>query len=315
MAHRWRRWGALVLLGGGLLFLPHVVRPYNVFVLYLIFLNISLAQSWNLVGGYTGLISLGHAAFFGIGAYTTALLITKFDVPFPGAALAGGLMAALFSTVIALPTFRFRGIYFAIGTLILAEALRLWMINWELTGGAQGLHLPADAAPSLRTFYYIMLAVAAATTALVTVVMRSKLGIGLRAIRDNEDAAQNMGINTFRAKLAAFLISAFIAGVTGGVHALKLGTIEPYSIFSAAWTIATVNTVIIGGIGTLVGPILGAVFVTLLSESIAEFYAFHLIITGLILILVIRFVPAGLWGRLRETRWLNHLGARLGLTA
>jgi len=274
-----------------------------VFVFYVVWLNISLAQSWNFLAGYAGLISLGHAAFFGLGAYTTAMVVAHWGAPFWVAAIGGGLMAAAFSAAVALPIFRFRGIYFAIGTLVLAEALRIWMINWDFTGGAQGIHLAPGTGTSLMGFYYIMLCVAAGTTVLLVLILRTKLGMGLRAIGDNEDSAQNMGVNTFRAKLYAFLISAFIAGFIGGIHATKMASIEPYSIFSAMWTLSTVNTVIIGGTGTVLGPILGSIFVVFLSELLADYHTFHLVITGIILILVIRLIPAGIWGQIRATRF------------
>ncbi len=304
---QWLAWGLLAVVMLALILLPAFAGRYTVFILYILFLYIGLAQSWNLVAGYTGLISLGHAAFFGIGAYTTGMLITYLGVPFGPAAIAGGLVAALFSAVISVPTFRFRGIYFAIGTLILAEALRIWMINWEVTGGAQGLHFPVGSGPSLNGFYYTMLGIATSLILLTVVILRTKLGIGLRAIRDNEDGAQNMGVNTFRTKLYAFLISAFAAGLMGAVHATKLGAIEPYSIFGIAWTTTMINIVIIGGIGTVTGPIIGAIFITLLSENLASFYTYHLIITGIILILTIRFMPSGIWGAIRDSRLATRI--------
>ncbi len=296
----WLRWPIAALIGVGLLIFPFFADPYPISLAYTLFIYVALAQSWNLVGGYTGLVSLGQAAFFGLGAYTTALLLTRSGLPFFLAALISGVVATGFAAAISLPVFRFRGIYFAIGTLILAEALRIWMINWNLTGGAQGINLPLATAPDPLTFYYIGLALAAGATGVIALILRTKLGIGLRAIRDNEDAAQNMGVNTFRVKLYAFAISAFIAGLAGGIHAVYLGTIEPYSIFSINWTLIAVNTVIIGGIGTLFGPIIGALFSTLLSEALKDYENVHLIITGVILILVIRFLPAGIWGQLRN---------------
>ncbi len=297
--------GLIGLIGSVLILLPGVSDPYTIFLLYTLFIYMALAQSWNLLGGYTGLVSLGQAAFFGLGAYTSALLLTFTNVPFFLSIVASGLVATAFAVAIAVPIFRFRGIYFAIGTLVLAAALGLWMINWSVTGGAQGINLPFTNLPDPNTFYYIGLLLAAGATGTLALILRTKLGIGLRAIRDNEDAAQNMGVNTFRAKLAAFAISAFITGLTGGVHAAYLGTIEPYSIFSLAWTIAAVNIVIIGGIGTLVGPLIGAIFVTILSEMLADYQTIQLIITGVILILVIRFMPLGIWGSLRTwvTKW------------
>jgi branched-chain amino acid transport system permease protein len=185
------------------------------------------------------------------------------------------------------------------------------MINWELTGGAQGIRFPIGEGPNLTEFYYIMLVVAAVTTGVIFWITRSKLGLGLRAIRDNEQSAQNMGVNIFRTKLAAFMISAFVTGLVGAIHAARLGTIEPYSIFGANWTITMVNMVIIGGMGTLVGPVLGAVFVTFLGELLADFYTIHLIITGVIFILVIRFMPYGLWGWLHDRlfSWVQRVAA------
>ena len=292
--------GLLGLMIIVLLLVPTFASRFTVFVLYLLFLNIALAQSWNLVGGYTGLISLGHAAFFGIGAYSAAIFMSQLNMPFLIAVLAGGLLATIFAVIIAFPTFRFRGVYFAIGTLILAEALRIWMINWEFTGGAQGVRFPISRIPSLNEFYYIMLVAAVAATAVLILILRQKLGLGLRAIRDNEGSAQNMGVSIFRTKLFSFAISAFMAGLIGAIHATRLSVIEPYSIFGVSWTIAMINIVIIGGMGTIVGPIVGAIFITFLGEALADFYTVHLMITGLIFILVIRFMPQGIWGWIRE---------------
>lgn len=300
-----------MLVGLVLIMLPTFLDRFTVFILYILYLNIALAQSWNLVGGYTGLISLGHAAFFGIGAYTTGILMIDLNWPFWSSIIAGGLMATLFAAIISAPTFRFSGVYFAIGTLILAEALRIWMINWEFTGGAQGLKFPTAQIPGLTTFYYLMLGLAAGMTALIVLILHSQLGLGLRAIRDNQRSAQNMGVNIFRTKLYAFLISAFVAGLVGSVHAVRLSVIEPYSIFGATWTISMINIVIIGGIGTILGPILGAIFVVFLGEALADFYTFHLIMTGLIFILVIRFMPAGIWGWVRQSKTVNRWASQL----
>lgn len=304
----WLRWLGIALVLLALILLPQVADPYTIALVYTMFIYVALAQSWNLVGGYTGLISLGHAAFFGLGAYTTAILMTWASASFYLSVLASGLVAAAFAAIISFPIFRFRGIYFAIGTLVLAEALRIWMINWSLTGGAQGINLPLADTPDPTGFYYVGLALAVVATAVLALILHTRLGIGLRAIRDNEDAAQNMGVNTFAVKLSAFAVSAFIAGLAGGIYAAYLGTIEPYSIFSINWTITAINTVIIGGMGTLLGPIIGTIFSTMLSEGLKDYQTIHLIITGLILILVIRFLPAGIWGQLRN--WLAQASAK-----
>ena len=296
MDKKYSPWAILILVTIVLAFLPSFGDRYALFIAYFLVLNVAFAQSWNLVGGYTGLISLGHAAFFGIGAYAAAISIITFKLPVVAGFIIGGLASTAFAFLISFPTFRFRGIYFAIGTLVLAEALRIWMINWEFIGGAQGMQFPIGIGFRLSGYFYIMLGLAVGSTALLMYILRSKLGVGLRAIRDNEDGAQNLGVDIFRTKLAALMISAFIAGLVGAVHAGRLGAIEPYSIFGAAWTIGVVNIVIIGGMGTIFGPIIGAIFITLLTEAMADFSGIHLIIEGVILILVIRYMPYGLWG-------------------
>ena len=310
MLRRTVQWALLGLLALALIAAPHVLDRYTIFLLYLLWLYIGLAQGWNLLAGYAGLISLGVAAFFGIGAYTAAMTVIHLNFHFLLGSLLGGVLATAFAAVVAVPIFRFSGIYFAIGTLVLSEALRIFMISWKFTGSADGLALPIEKSPSLMWFYYLMLGVAAGATLLVVLILRTKLGMGLRAIGNNEKSAQNMGINTFRTKLSIFLISAFITGVVGGIHATQMGSIEPYSIFNAMWTLSTANTVIIGGIGTVAGPVLGSIFIIFLGELLADYHTFHLAITGVLLIVIIRFIPAGIWGQIRETRSFRKLAGR-----
>jgi branched-chain amino acid transport system permease protein len=241
------------------------------------------------------------------------MTILHLHVHFLLGALLGGVLAAGFAALVSVPVFRFRGIYFAIGTLVLSEALRIFMINWKFTGSADGLSLPIEQSPSLMWFYYIMLVVAAGATLLVVLILRTKLGMSLRAMGNNEKSAQNLGVNTFRTKLSVFLVSAFINGVVGGIHATQMGSIEPYSIFNTpTWTLSTANTVIIGGIGTVLGPVLGSIFVILLAELLAGYHTFHLVITGILLIAIIRFVPAGIWGEIKKIRIGRRLAWRTG---
>lgn len=311
MLRRTVQWALLGLVILALIALPHVLDRYTVFLFYLLWLYIGLAQGWNLLAGYAGLISLGVAAFFGIGAYTAAMTVIHLNFHFLLGSLLGGFLAMVFAAVVAVPIFRFRGIYFAIGTLVLSEALRIFMISWKFTGSADGLNLPIEKSPSLMWFYYLMLCVAAGATLLVVLILRTKLGMSLRAMGNNEKSAQNMGVNTFRTKLSVFLMAAFITGVVGGVHATQMGSIEPYSIFNAMWTLSTANTVIIGGIGTVLGPVLGSVFVILLSELLADYHTFHLAITGVLLIAIIRFIPTGIWGEIRASRFAQRVMGRM----
>jgi branched-chain amino acid transport system permease protein len=294
------RWVMLLLVLLAAASAPHLLSPYSTYLLFTVFLYATLGQSWNLAAGVTGLVSLGHAAFLGLGAYAAALLMLIPGMPVLAAVLAGGVVAAAFAAAISIPISRFRGIYFTIGTLVVAEALRLWMISWPVTGAANGIHLPADLLPGPTVLYYVALILAIGSTAGLALIMRSKLGLALNAIRDNEGAAQTLGVNVFRAKLTSLLVSSFIAGVTGAVWAAKLAYIEPFSIFNMSWTIAMVNMVIVGGMGTLAGPIIGAVFVVMLSYFLADYYTLQALLTGMILIVVIRFAPLGIWGSLRK---------------
>lgn len=278
-------------------FLPSLAGDYVTLVGYQILLFAALAQAWNLIAGYGGLVSLGSAALIGIGAYGTAELIIERDVPLIAAMLIGGVFAGLFAALVSPLLFRLRGLYFVIGSLVLAEALRIWMVNWNGLGGSAGLFLTNDA-PTPEGLYWTALALAAGATLVVIVALRTRLGLSLRSVRDDEDTARQMGLRTFRTKLWAFTISAFVMGVAGGLQADKLGKIEPYSAFSLQWTVDIVTIVIIGGMGTVVGPLLGAVFVIVLGEKLADHPETHVAITGVILILVIRFAPYGIWGAL-----------------
>jgi branched-chain amino acid transport system permease protein len=290
-----------LLAGGAILamLLPTFSGSYVVLVTFRIFEYAALAQAWNLLAGYGGLVSLGSAAFIGIGMYGTAKMIIGPGAPVIPSMLVGGACAAIFAAVVSPALFRLRGLYFVIATLVLAEALQIWLFNWDHLGlhGSAGLFLP-NTAPTPHQLYWMGLVVAAAATALLAVVLRTRLGLALRSIRDDEDAAQQMGLWPFRTKLWAFVITAFVMGVVGGLQADYLGKIEPGGAFSLNWTVDIVTIAIIGGMGTVVGPLFGSVFVIWLGEKLANHPETHIMITGGILIAVIRFAPYGIWGTL-----------------
>lgn len=290
---------ALLALAGVLAVLPSFVSDYTILVLFRVFEYAALAQAWNLLAGYGGLISLGSAAFVGIGAYATAKLTISTGIPLIAAMLIGGAVSAAFAAIVSPALFRLRGLYFVIGTLALAQALQLWMVNWNGLGGASGLFLTV-AAPTNKQVYYMSFVVAAAATVILAGVLRTRLGISLRALRDNEDAARQLGLWTFRTKLWAFMLSSAVMGVVGGLQAARLSVIEPYGSFGLQWTIDTVNVAIIGGMGTLVGPLVGAGFIVWLGERLASHPETHLAITGALMILVVRFAPFGIWGGVRR---------------
>ena len=279
--------------------LPSLSSDYVVLVAFRIFEFAALAQAWNLLAGYGGLVWLGSAAFIGIGMYGMAELTIQTGIGLVPAILVGACFSSAFAVIVSPALFRLRGLYFVIATLVLAQALQIWMFNWNGLNGSAGLFL-TDSAPTPHGLYWLGLAVAAATTALVILILRTRLGLGLRAICDNEGAAQQMGLWTFRTKLAAFVVSAFVMGVVGGLQADYLGKIEPGGAFSLNWTVDIVTIAIIGGTGTVVGPLVGAVFVIWLGEKLANYPEIHVAITGVILIAVIRFAPYGIWGTLER---------------
>jgi branched-chain amino acid transport system permease protein len=233
--------------------------------------------------------------FIGIGAYTATGLANGSGLPLPVLLLAAAGAGAAFATLVSPAMFRLRGLYFTIGTLALAEALRLLMINLPTFGGASGVLL-TGAVPPVYALYWWSLAIAVLATVVVAGVMASPLSLSLRAVRDDEDVARQMGAVTFRTKLWAFAISAALIGMVGGLQSAKLGVIEPYGAFGLSWTVDVVAVAIIGGLGTRTGPWLGTVFVALVAQALERYPEIHLAVTGVVLLAVIRFAPLGIWG-------------------
>jgi branched-chain amino acid transport system permease protein len=257
---------------------------------------ITLAEAWNLLAGYGGLVSLGTASFVGLGAYVLVGAMNR-GLPLALAWAAAGLAAALLALLVSRAVFRLRGLYFTVGTLALAEALRLFMVNYQPLGGAVGLFLSPDA-PSLRGLFLLALGLFAAATLLMQLATRSRYSILLRAVRDDEDAAAQIGVRAFRIKLLAFVVASVLMGLAGALQGLKLGAVEPYGMFGLQWTVNVLAIVVIGGQGQRLAALIGGLFVVTLGEVLAAYPALHLAITGLILILVIRFAPQGLAGLL-----------------
>ncbi len=272
---------------------PAVLSAYLVQFLINLFMLAALAESWNIIGGFTGYASFGNAAFFGIGAYTTGILLTQAGLPFAFAVPAAGLTAALFAAAVGLPVLRLKGHYFAIATLGTAEAMREIVFNLGITGGGSGLVLPILRSP--LPFFYLMLAILVAATTANAWLARSRFGYGLAAIREDEDAAAAMGINTPLYKTVAFALSGAFGGLAGGVYAYWITFIDPDAVFQVGTTIQMIILAVFGGAGTVVGPLLGALVLTSVSDwlsahlvSLAEL--FH----GVIIILVVLFMPRGL---------------------
>lgn len=268
---------------------------YALDVLFLIFLYGAMSSGWNLVGGFAGQVSFGHAAFLGIGAYTTAIGL-KAGMPLVVAIVLSGALAALYSLLIGLPCFRLRGPYFSIATIGIGEATRLIALNWtSLTGGASGLTL--GGAPPIVPQYFGALALCAAAVGASYWIKISRLGYALAAVRADSDAAETLGVNTTIAKTQALIISAFILGLAGSVYAQHYLFISPDSVFGFSTSISLVIMPIIGGVGTIAGPVIGAVIYTFIREQLeANFQNLDLLAFGLLLIAIVLFEPKGLLG-------------------
>jgi branched-chain amino acid transport system permease protein len=273
---------------------------YGVRTMLQLFMWIALAQSWNLISGLTGYVSFGHVAFFGMGAYSTGILITRLAWPWPLAALAGGVMAMVLALVIGWPCLRLKGPYFAIAMLGLNEVLRVIVSYYEgLTGGGSGLSLPTLHASV--PIYYAMGLVALAVTGLTYVIITSRFGLRLMTIREDEVAAEAMGIDTFRYKLYAFLLSAVGPGIVGGLAARDQGYIEPTSVFPLITTITMIVMALFGGKGTIWGPVLGAILLFTFQELVwARFIYLHQLLFGAIIVAVVLLMPRGILGVLQQ---------------
>jgi len=274
--------------------------------LFIFFIYLSLANMWNLLAGYSGLISLCPAAFIGLAGYTMTIL-TWVGCPYYIGIILGSLVAALFALIISFPVFRMKGIYFAIGTLVLPEILRYVFLMWvpvgkPLYGGGGGYPIKGvNQIPPALT-YWLALAVALVSILIIRFILRSKLGTGLAAIRDNDSTAACCGVNVFKLKLYSFVITAFISGIAGTIFYVYQGYIEPSSAFSIQWLVIIMLATVIGGEGTEGGPILGTLVVVFLYFSLARYAEISLIMQGIILVIIMLLAPQGIIGFLRKIR-------------
>jgi branched-chain amino acid transport system permease protein len=296
----WMIFGLAVLLFA---LLPTLIRSeYILNLLLMFFLYIIVAQSWNLLGGFTGQVSLGHSAFFGTGALITRLLWTA-GVPIAPALIAGGLSSAALAALVGAPCLRMRSAYFPIGTLALAMIAQITVANiFPLPGSLSIRYLVGYA---ILSRYYLALLVAVLTVAVVYWIVRSRTGLALVGIRDDEAAAEAMGVRTFKHKVFALMVSSLLAGLGGGIFAYHQVSYYYYAPFELSWSFLPTLTTFIGGLGTIVGPILGAACFLGLSELFAvSLGEVHIVVFAFTFILVVLFVPGGLMSISTKVRGL-----------
>jgi branched-chain amino acid transport system permease protein len=277
--------------------------------LFLFYIYLAMANMWNLLAGYSGLISLCPAAFIGLAGYTLAVM-TWLGLPYYVGIIFGCIVAGLFAILISIPVFRLKGIYFAIGTLVVPEILKFVFLLWKPVGGAihgRGAGYTVKAEVPYLQVYWLALAIAIISLFLIRYILRSKLGTGLAAIRDNDSTAASCGVNVFNLKLCSFVIAAFITGIAGTVFYIYQGYIEPNSAFGIQWLITLMLATVIGGEGTEEGPIVGTAIVVFLYFLLARYAGISLIIQGIILVGIMLLAPQGIMGSLRKTRTYQSL--------
>jgi branched-chain amino acid transport system permease protein len=288
------------------------LSPYVMRILILSGIYIILALSLNILTGFTGQVSLGHAAFYGIGAYTSALLSIRFDLPFIATAAAGGVVAALFGFLLGLPTLRLNGTYLSIVTLGFCEIIRLIGLNWmSLTRGPMGL----TGIPQPRIFgwvvnkdieyFYLILLLVGITALTINNVIKSRTGRALISIREDELAAEAMGINVLKYKVIAFTTAAFFAGLAGSFYAHYASFIDPQS-FTFDESIQILSMVILGGMGSNLGSAIGAITLVSIPEMLRSLQEYRMLIYGAVLVVMMLVRPQGLIGSLRITDILNR---------
>ncbi len=292
------RWALLVM--ALLLALPTVI--HDTFVLRVLtegIMWIGLAIAFDVIAGYTGYLNFGHGAFFGLGAYTVAILMMRANWPFALALLAGGGVAGIGAVIAGLPTLRLKGPYFAIATWALSRAIQQLALMMEITGGPDGMRLTAFLNPQF--FYYLMFGVVGATFLILWYLLeRAPFGLKLKAIREDEQGAMALGLNPTKLKMQSFVLSSLPTGILGGIYAYWITFIDPASTLGDLVSDQALVMVVFGGMGTLIGPVIGAVvifaFKTVFWAYLSEYQVLYLIILGALIALSVVFMPNGVWG-------------------
>jgi branched-chain amino acid transport system permease protein len=301
--------GLFALMLGALVLAPYWAERQSLRLLAEIYAYVALASAWNLLAGYAGLVSIGQQAYVGLGGYLLFALTMLMGVPALWSIPLVGLVAATVSIPVAALVFRLRGHYFAIGTWVVAEVFRLLASQVSVLGGGSGTSLPAAIVTSIaasrqeREFliYWIALGLAALVLALIVALLRSRYGLALTAIRDNEVAAQSSGVGVTRVKLVVYVTTAFCTAMVGAVIYLQKLRISPDGAFSTNdWTAFVIFMTVIGGVGRIEGPIIGTAIFFLLRQLFADLGSLYLLMLGAVAIAIMLFAPRGVWGLLAD---------------
>ncbi len=260
----------------------------------------AMGTMWNLMSGHCGLTSLGQQSFVGLAGYTLAVMTTYYSLPYGAAIIVGGILSALLALGLSLVFFRMRGMYFAVATWITAEALKTIFTSWGFVKKGAGMTVKLRPYPTTMEIFILALTLAIVATLVVHFLLKSRTGLGLSAMGNDADAASSVGVNIFKSKLVCFVLAGFFTGIAGVIFYMNKGSIFPTGGFSIEWTVSIVFIVIIGGVGTSVGPIVGSIIYVLLSEFLSKYPGWSNIILGIIAIVVIVVMPDGIVGTLQK---------------
>jgi branched-chain amino acid transport system permease protein len=310
VANRRRQLVTAIVVFAGIALVPKLIADvYLLNVLILTLMFAALSQGWNILGGYCGQVSLGHALYFGIGAYATSILFVKFGIiPWAGM-FAGGVLSALVALALGYPCFRLKGHYFSIATIVIAEIGLLLVHNWEYAGAALGIQWPfgpdswmtlqfaRDKAP----YFYVALGMFSVTWLVTFLIVESRWGYWWRAVKDFPEAAESLGVTVFHSKMAAGAISAFLTAVGGGFYAAFVSYIDPESVMQFRFSLLMALPAVLGGVGSLWGPAVGAVILIPLAELTRSYLGgsgsgFDLMIYGALVMAVTLIRPEGVLG-------------------
>ncbi len=261
-----------------------------------LFLLMTLALAWNLVGGYGGQFSLGHSIFVGVGSYATAVILTLLGWPLIPTMIIAAVMSALIGLLLAYPLLRLRGPYLAVGSLGMAVAAYGWMINWDFTKASQAYAMPKEAQVDFATMYQFATVLLLIAIVSIVALVRSPLGLRLVALRDNELGAASIGVKRVRTLLPVWALSGLLTGAMGAVYAVQQGTLTVDGTFNIQFSLDAAIICVIGGLGTLSGPFIGAIIIYFLRKYSAEYQNYALLIEAVVLVIVVRFFPAGIVG-------------------
>ncbi len=262
---------------------------------------LTVAQAWNILAGFAGQVSLGAAAFVGIGGYTAGLALVHTSVSWPLGVVLAATGSCLVAALLAVPLLRLRGDYFAIGTLAASIAVQALLTNWDWAGGAAGMTLPIDRIPAGTALFELAAVVAAASTALAVYIRYSAFGLRLAAVRDNEPAAAGLGVAVYGHRFAALVASGALTGMAGAVAAYQYVAVSPSGMASVNWSLNAVLMALVGGPGSVLGPVVGVLIVYYgLTRQLEDFQVASLVIEGVLLVLIVKFAPSGVWSLLTQ---------------